>query len=246
MENPGDWKHVLVIAEVKCEKKLGDLNRNVVLQLAGYAHHIFQRQPDCQWVHGFSVVNATLLYTHSGAFASSAADLTIVNGVAIFLRVFNGYLNMTAEPLGIAASLTADPTIVGDCTIVRGRPFFTTHAIVTRGTWTARPPDDDSARPPDDDSKWPWVLKVSWRYPGRMHQGLMLAECRDLGVRGIAEYVTHDMGVPPITVHGVLGLLYVDAAVALHLLWRSNKRPSPYSTSGASVWQKRAKRSHTR
>jgi hypothetical protein len=46
MENPGDWKHVLVIAEDKWEKKLGDLNRNVVLLLAGYARHVFQRQPD--------------------------------------------------------------------------------------------------------------------------------------------------------------------------------------------------------
>jgi hypothetical protein len=36
----------------------------------------------------------------------------------------------------------------------------------------------------------------------------------------------------------------VDAAVALHLQWRRDKQPSPYSTYGASGRQKRAKRSH--
>ena len=93
-EEPADWKHVLVIAEVNCEKGLGDLNRKVVLQLAGYARHVFQRQPNRQLVHGFTVVNATLrcwLYTRSGAFASSAANLTTVDGAALFCRVFNGY-----------------------------------------------------------------------------------------------------------------------------------------------------------
>jgi hypothetical protein len=36
----------------------------------------------------------------------------------------------------------------------------------------------------------------------------------------------------------------VDAAVALHLQWRRDKQPSPYSTYGASGRQKRPKRSH--
>jgi hypothetical protein len=140
---------------------------------------------------------------------------------------------------------TADRTMVGDSAIVCGRPFFTTHTIVTRGTtcWAVRPPDYDSVRPPDDDSEWPWVLRVSWRYPDRKHEGLILAECRD-GVSGIAEYVYHDGGVPPVTVHGVLRQRCVDAAVALNLQWRRDKRLLPCSTSGASVRQKRAKRSH--
>jgi hypothetical protein len=144
---------------------------------------------------------------------------------------------MTAEQLGIAESQTADSTMVGDCAIVCGRPFFTTHAIVTRGTtcWTARPLAYDSARPSDDDSEWPWVLKVSWRYPGRKHEGLMLAECRDLGVRGIAEYIAHDEGDPPVTVHAVLGQLCFNAPVALHLQWRRDNLPLLYSTSRASV-----------
>jgi hypothetical protein len=202
MEEPEDWKHVIVIAELKCEMRLGDLNRKLVLQLADYARYVFQRQPDRQWVHSFTVVNATLrcwLYTRSSALASSSVDLTTDNGVAIFPRIFNGYLNMTAEQHGIAASLTANPTIIGNKTIVRGRPFFTTHAIVTRGTtcWDARPLDDDS--------KWPWVLKVSWRYTGRKHEGVMLANCQNLHVEGIAEYIAHDEGIPPVTVHSVLG-----------------------------------------
>jgi hypothetical protein len=73
--------------------------------------------------------------------------------------------------------------------------------------------------------------------PRRKHEGVMLAECRDLGVGGIAEYVTHGEGDPPATVQAALGQLCVDAAVALHLQWRG-------STSGASVRQKRAKRAH--
>lgn len=147
-----DRKHVLVIAEVKCEKKLGDLNRKVVLQLAGYARHVFHRQPDRHWVHGFSVVNTTLccwLYTRSGAFASYAVDLSTNDGMVIFRRVFNGYLNMTAKEFGVAAPLTTDCTTVGDCAVVCGHPFFTTHAIVTRGM-TCR-----TARPPNDRA-WPW------------------------------------------------------------------------------------------
>jgi hypothetical protein len=101
---------------------------------------------------------------------------------------------MTAEQLGIGVSLTVDATIGGDCAIVHGRPLFTTQVIVTRGTpyWTAQPPENDIARPPPDGSTWPWVLKVSWRYPGRKHEGLMLAECRDLGVHGITEHVAHE------------------------------------------------------
>jgi hypothetical protein len=41
----------------------------------------------------------------------------------------------------------------------------------------------------------------------------------------------------------VLGQQFVSAPVTLHLRWWHDKRPSPYSTSGPSSWQKRAKRS---
>jgi len=45
---------------------------------------------------------------------------------------------MNAEDL-VFAAIAADTT-VGDCAIIRDRPFFTTHALVTRGTtcWAAR------------------------------------------------------------------------------------------------------------
>jgi hypothetical protein len=36
IEKPQDWKYVIVIAELECQKR-GDLNRNLVLQLADYA-----------------------------------------------------------------------------------------------------------------------------------------------------------------------------------------------------------------
>lgn len=104
-------------------------------------------------------------------------------------------------------------------------------------------PSQAQVDPPDDASVWPWVLKVSWRYSGRKHEGLMLAECRNLGVEGIAECIAHDEGLPAITAHGVLGQQCVSAAAALHLGWRHDRRPLPYSMSIPSSRQKRTKRS---
>jgi len=228
-EEQSDWKRVLAIVEIKCEKKLTDLRRKVVLQLAGYARQVFHRQPDRLFVHGFSIINSTLhcwLYTRSGAFASSSVDLKTAEGMRVFCRVFNGYLSMNAEDLGSATPLDNGITTVGDFAIVRDKAFFTTHALVTCGTtcWAARPlvgGKNKTARP------MPWILKVAWRYPARKHEGTILSECQALKVQGIADYIAHDEGKEPITVHGILGKRCVESAVALDLRWKRNERPLP-------------------
>jgi len=229
-EEKHDWKYVLVIAELKCEKKLTDLHPKPVLQLAGYVRHVFHRQPDRQFVHGFSIINSTLrcwVYTRSGAFASSSVNLKTPRGLSVFCRVYNGYLNMSLEELGFAVAPTASTVTVGGREIIRGEPFFATHAIVTRGTtcWTARPKDVET-------TEAPWVLKVSWRYPGREHEGIMLQSSQKCGVKGVAEYIAHDQG---LSVHEILGDHYIKSAVALDLRWKINKGRSPYSLLNSST-----------
>ena len=235
-----DWKYVQVIAELKCVRGLMDLNPKVVLQLAGYARRAFHRQPDRQFVHGFTVVSSTLrcwVYTRSGAFASSSVDLNTAQGLSVFCRVYNGYLGMTLSEMGFAVDPAAtttpvthdtsdttaapDTITIGDREIIRGEPFFTTHAIVTRGTtcWTARPTGSKTA-------ELPWVLKFYWRYPGREHEGIMLQSCHKHKVKGVAEYIAHGHG---LSVHEILGDLYIQSAVPLDLRWKINKGPSPHS-----------------
>jgi len=236
-----DWKYVQVIAELKCVQGRMDLNPKVVLQLAGYARHVFHRQPDRQFVHGFTVINSTLrcwVYARSGAFASSSVDLSTTQGLNVFCRVYNGYLGMSLTEMGFAVDpattattattlATSDNTAapdtitIGDRKIIRGEPFFTTHAIVTRGTtcWTARPMDSES-------TEFPWVLKVSWRYSGREHEGIMLQSCHKRKVKGVAEYIAHDQG---LSTREILGDQYTKSAVALDLRWKINKGPSPHS-----------------
>ena len=239
-----DWKYVHVIAELKCVQGLIDLNPKVVLQLAGYARHVFHRQPDRQFVHGFTVINSTLrcwVYARSGAFASSSVDLSTTQGLSVFCRVYNGYLGMSLTEMGFDVDLTTtattattpailatsatpattaapDTITIGDRKIIRGEPFFTTHAIVTRGTtcWTAQPTDSETA-------ELPWVLKVSWRYPGCEHEGIMLQSCHKHKVKGVAEYIAHDQG---LSIREILGDQYIESAVALDLRWKINKGPS--------------------
>ena len=56
-----DWKYVHVIAELKCVRGLMDLNPKVVLQLAGYARHVFHRQsPVRPRLHGYQLHPALL------------------------------------------------------------------------------------------------------------------------------------------------------------------------------------------
>jgi len=208
--------------------------------LAGYARHVFHRQPDRQFVHGFTIINSTLrcwVYARSGAFASSSVDLSTTQGLSVFCRAYNGYLAMSltemgfaVDPAATATTVTAttsvttaapDTITIGDRKIIRGEPFFTTHAIVTRGTtcWTAQPTDSETA-------ELPWVLKVSWRYPGREHEGIMLQSCHKHKVKGVTEYIAHDQG---LSIREILGDQYIESAVALDLRWKINKGPSPHS-----------------
>jgi hypothetical protein len=48
-----------------------------------------------------------------------------------------------------------------------------------------------------------------------------------LTVEGIVDYIAHDEGKEPVTVHGILGKLCVKSAVALRL-WKCHNRPSPH------------------
>ena len=174
------------------------------------------------------------MYARSGAFASSSVDLSTTQGLSVFCRVYNGYLGMSLTEMGFAidpAATTATPSTsataapdtitIGDRKIIRGEPFFTTHAIVTRGTtcWTAQPADSETA-------ELPWVLKASWRYPGREHEGIMLQSCHKRKVKGVAEYIAHDQG---LSIREILGDQYIESAVALDLRWKVNKGPSPNS-----------------
>jgi hypothetical protein len=137
--------------------------------------------------------------------------------------------DMGQAPLD-AGGLTDDP-------VEYGNAFFVTHAVVTRGTtcWPARP----STKPAEnqtDKQTMPWVLKVSWRHKDRQHEGAMLQKCRDRQVKGVAQYIAHDEGSlgsgrPPNSVHSILGKRCLDAAVALDLDWKANKRPSPHTPS---------------
>jgi hypothetical protein len=75
--------------------------------------------------------------------------------------------------------------------------LYRDRAIVSRGTtcWEVSPLEPDGQ---------PLVLKDSWRYEGRKHEGILLALCQKLNVQGIAKYVAHSEDDFP-SVHELLG-----------------------------------------
>jgi len=54
--------------------------------------------------------------------------------------------------------------------------------------WTARPTDSKS-------TELPSVLKVSWHYRDREHEGIIVPSCHKRKVKGVAKYIAHDQGL---------------------------------------------------
>ncbi|KAF8534196.1 hypothetical protein BDD12DRAFT_896759 [Trichophaea hybrida] len=223
-----DWAKVCVVGELKNQQGLGDLNARVVVQLANYVKEMMWTQPGRRFVHGFTIINTNMrcwIFTRSGGVASQQFDLTNEDGKRLFSRVFNGYMRMTTKTLGLSHTIARELEVgkkqlsVKDC-------IHCCRAIVSRGTtcWSATTESFGN-----NHQTTSWVLKDSWRYSQRSNEGVLLRQCEEVGVKGIASYYSHEDDAHIESVHHILGRCLPQAAI-LNLDWKDEKTPSPYSS----------------
>jgi hypothetical protein len=86
--------------------------------------------------------------------------------------------------------------------------LWPSNGIVTRSTtcWTA-----EYANEPGVEEPFEFVVKDSWRLAQRESEAVLLRDCKEAGVKGIAEYIAHEESFDnltvsePDTVHPILG-----------------------------------------
>jgi hypothetical protein len=225
------WKDVAVVGELKCQQDVGDLNRHIVIQLANYARETFGTQPGRRFVHAFTIINQKMrcwIFTRSGGVSSRSFALNTPEGLNIFCRVFVGYMRMNRHQLGLA-NFEEKASFGSQMFHLSPKPLWPARGIVTRGTtcWTAEYDNEP-------DTERPFVVKDSWRFSQRENEAVMLRDCRDANVEGIAEYIGHEESLEVETVHQILGPTLLQAAIPFDLDWKSKKRSSPYVATSAS------------
>ncbi|KAA8895049.1 hypothetical protein FN846DRAFT_971420 [Sphaerosporella brunnea] len=230
-----EWGYAALVAELKQRKGNTESQAQYILQLASFAKEVFATQPGRGFVHSFIIVNTTMrcwIWTRSGGIASRRIRLDKTDDLRLFWRIFCSYLQMTPQQLGYIGEPSSSQTVGKqnfdvdwDDLIDRDR------AIVSRGTtvWGVRTPEGEAM---------PLVLKESWRYAERRHEGDLLELARQHNVQGIARHVAHDDGHQP-TVHELLGNALVDAATPLDRKGAATENPPASKKRRASDFQLR-------
>lgn len=190
-----NWEDVCVIGELK---ETADKDKELIIQLAGYAREVFASQPTRHFLHGFTVRGSQMelwMFDRSGPFSSSKFD--IQEHPEQFIRVIAGYLLMGDKELGFNTFIERRSgkqfiTIKDARTKARKKleldtkPIALQRAIVCRGTTCYR------AKPVKSKSQsWNYVVKFSWRSAERRAEGELLELARQRQVEGVAKLVSH-------------------------------------------------------
>lgn len=203
-----DWSNVLVIGEHK-QNPDEDRSTKTLVQLAGYAREVFGSQSERRFIPGFTICGSIMrlwVFDRSGLYNSEKFD--IHKEPMRFVKVITGYALMTDADLGLNTFIKRNGPmkyiITGDLKIdLEDQPIASTKAIVCRGTTCYR-----GKKPGSTD--WEYVVKFTWPSDKRHREGDLLKLAKDRGVKGIAEWLHHELitidGSPDTIAHLRAGL----------------------------------------
>ncbi|KAL6860864.1 hypothetical protein J3F83DRAFT_304069 [Trichoderma novae-zelandiae] len=191
--SPRDWKHVLVVGELK----EADKNPKALwLQIGSAVRNVFAAQPTRRFVHAFSLRGTEMenwVYDRSGPYSGAAFD--IHDEPEKFMQVMCGYLMMSDEEFGLDSFMTEKDyrlfvtMPVETRTMKRKRkleldakPIAFQRAIVCRGTCCFRARAVGS-------TKIDMVVKFSWTSSKRPPEADLLTKAQERGVKGLAKLV---------------------------------------------------------
>nr|ODN88949.1 hypothetical protein L203_02355 [Cryptococcus depauperatus CBS 7841] len=186
------WSEILVPGELK-SNPLADTDCKAWLDLGRYAREVLSAQDTRRFVLGFTLCGSLMSvweFDRLGGIASEQFDINKQGEQ--FVSTILGFLWMSEEDLGF------DPTIIacGDKRyidierngqkerIIIKKTIRRARCVVGRATtcWLAYA---------ESDPEKPLVIKDSWQYPERDHEGELLREATDKGVVHAARHYYH-------------------------------------------------------
>ncbi|EXU95608.1 protein kinase [Metarhizium robertsii] len=188
-----DWKHVLVVGELK---KSDQKNKALWLQVGSAVRNVFASQPIRLFVHAFTLTGTemeTWVFDRSGPYSGATFD--VHEEPEKFIQVMCGYLMMSDEELGLdTVTREKDNKLfitmpVETCGKKRKReleldanPIARQRAIVCRGTscFLAKTTGAD---------EYDKVVKFSWTSSMRPPEADLLNKANERGVKGLAKVV---------------------------------------------------------
>lgn len=193
-----DWSHILVPGELKSNPKEAR-SGGPLLDLARYVLEIFGAQPTRRFVLGFTLCGPMmriLEFDRTGMLGSELFDIN--KDARRFVSVILGLLSMTDEQLGFDPTIKFDPTAESskrrwidikrndqEERIFLERAILPQPSLIGRATtcWCG------FAKYPRHQ---PLIIKDSWEYVNRPHEGLLLEEAAKAGVNNVARYYWHE------------------------------------------------------
>ncbi|WVN88935.1 uncharacterized protein L203_106461 [Cryptococcus depauperatus CBS 7841] len=191
--SPFPWSQVLVPGELK-NNPSADTNSKAWLDLGRYVRETLSAQDTRRFVLGFTLCGSLMRiweFDRLGGIASEQFDINKEG--KRFVSTILGFLWMSEEELGF------DPTIItsGDERyidierngqkerIIIKETMSRARCVVGRATtcWEAYTKEDP---------KKPLVIKDSWQYPERDHEGELLREATEKGVIHVARHYYHN------------------------------------------------------
>lgn len=189
------WSHILVPGELKSNPK-ADTASAAWIDLARYAREVFVAQATRRFILGFTLCGSRMRvweFDRLGGIASESFDINNQHGGRQFVATTLAFLRMNEEVLGF------DPTIK----ICDGRRYIEierkneteqliidevmkwSRCIAGRATvcWKAHRKDAPHI---------PLVIKDSWQYTDRDHEGELLRDATKKGVTNVARYYHHE------------------------------------------------------
>lgn len=198
-----DWKHVLVVGELK---KSDQKNKNLWLQVGSAVRNVFASQPTRLFVHAFTLTGTemeTWVFDRSGPYSGNTFD--VHEEPEKFIQVICGYLMMSDEELGldIITKEKGDKLFITIPVEGRGNkrkraleldpnPIAFQRAIVCRGTSCFLAKTTGAA-------EYDMVVKFSWTSNMRPPEADLLIKANDRGVKGLAKVVGYNKEVTSIS-----------------------------------------------
>ncbi|KHO00536.1 serine/threonine-protein kinase Sgk2 [Metarhizium album ARSEF 1941] len=189
-----DWKHVLVVGELKQSHQK---NKSLWLQVGSAVRNVFAYQPTRFFVHAFTLTGTemeTWIFDRSGPYSGTTFD--IHKEPEKFIRVICAYLMMSDEELGLDTFTKAKDNrlLVTIPVEARGKkqqlelnpnPIAHQRAIVCRGTSCFLAKATGAA-------VFDGVVKYSWTSSMRPPETDLLKKANERGVKGLAKLVGYN------------------------------------------------------
>ncbi|ODA78142.1 hypothetical protein RJ55_06746 [Drechmeria coniospora] len=198
-----DWKHVLVVGELK---KSGQRNKTLWLQVGSAVRNVFSNQPTRLFAHSFTLTGAemeTWIFDRSGPYSGATFD--VHEEPEKFIQIMCGYLMMSNEELGLdTITKEKDNKLFITMPVeTRGKkrkreleldpnPIAHQRAIVCRGTSCFLAKTTGSA-------EYDRVVKFSWTSSMRSPEADLLMKANERGVKGLAKVVGYHEEVTSIS-----------------------------------------------